>query len=160
MKNIYIFILLILIIDGYLLQSTDIINLPLDNEYKILFITINVIGIIYVLHQLYIYNIITPDIIKNSFTNSPSNTSYTLDLSTNPMLTSTSDKIIYWIVNNENGNYNNFNSNGLVNIQDKKAHINLDNLESFNNVELKYRIIDNEKISDIFSQKLPLDNLI
>jgi len=118
--------------------------MSLDNDVKIIYIAINILIILYIIHQIYIY---TSNIKEKSFTNSPS---ITIDLSTNPTLTPTSSKIIYWIVNNENGNYNNFEFNGIIDIIDKKVNIQIGEL-TFTNIEIKYRIIDNEKLSDVFS---------
>lgn len=152
MINIYLFVITFILINIYLLQDVS----PLITNQNIL-IYVDIIVIIYILSQYYIYYTFSPGKIKElaKFTNSIDKNSIIIDLSNNDSINETSTKIIYWIVNNNNGKYNNYTMNGIVNIINKKVTISIKDIDLYSNLELKYRIINKttigESISDTFS---------
>jgi hypothetical protein len=142
MKEIYIFSLLFTIINIYIYCYMHDINSCIDPDYKTYIILFYLCSLIYL-----VYMYINFDHFKNkdNYTSTiatPSlgnkTNSITIDLSNNPEYTSTSQKLIYWS--------SDFNVNGIVDIVDNKAIINI------NNTSLKYRIIDiNEKLSNVYN---------
>lgn len=135
MKEIYLFAVLFTIINIYIYYYVKSINTCIDTNSKMLIILFYVCSLIYFINLYFGRN-------RDSFTNSPSvNNPIIIDLSKNSEYNSDSVKIIYWS--------SDFNVNGMVDIIDKKAiiDINQDNQLSY----IKYRIIDNkEKLSMIY----------
>ena len=136
MKNIYLFTVLFTVINIYIYYYVESVNTCIDTNSKILIILFYGSSLIYLIHLYFGRS-------RDSFANTPSiNSPIIIDLSTNPDYNSNSVKIIYWS--------SDFNVNGMVDIIDKKAviEINQDNQLTY----IKYRIIDNkEKLSMIYS---------
>ena len=132
MKEVFLFAVLFTIINIYIYYYLKNINTCIDTNSKMIIILFYVCSSVYLINLYFGRN-------KDSFTNSPSiNNPIMIDLLKNPEYNSNSVKIIYWS--------SDFNVNGMVDIIDKKAiiDINQDNQLTY----IKYRIIDNkEKLS-------------
>jgi hypothetical protein len=76
-----------------------------------------------------------------------------INLSDNKYITETSTKIIYWGVNN-NKTYNNYNINGIANINDQRIKIIINNIEEYSNLELKYYIINRTELGENFNNNM------
>ena len=136
MKEIYLFTILFTIINIYIYYSVKNINTCIDINTKIYIISFYGLSLVYLIHLYF-------RMTKDTFTSTSSiNSPIIIDLSTNLEYNSDSVKIIYWS--------SDFNLNGMVDIIDKKAtiDINQDNRLTY----IKYRIIDNkEKLSMIYN---------
>jgi hypothetical protein len=160
MINIYILILIFILINVYIIYENNIENIQnissyLTNQEIILYI--DIIVTIYIASQYYIYFTINPKNIKkiSNFTSEINKDTLTIDLSDNKNINDKSIKIIYWVVINKNNKYNNYDTNGIATINNKKVNISIKNIESYTNLELKYYIVNKtdsgESISDINS---------
>lgn len=152
MINIYILILLFIIINVYIVCESN-----LEHFHQEIILYVDIIISIYIASQYYIYYTIKPEDIKkiSNFTSEINKDTITIDLSNNKNVNDKSIKIIYWIVINNNNKYNNYNTNGIAIINDKKVNISIKNIESNSNLELKYYIVNKtelgESLSDINS---------
>jgi hypothetical protein len=160
MINIYILIIVFILINIYIVYDDKLeyiqnISPLITNQEIILYL--DIIITIYILSQYYIYYTLNPKDIKqlSNFTSEIINDNIIIDLSDNKNIIDTSTKIIYWIVINNNQKYNNYNTNGISIINNKKVSISIKNIESNSKLELKYYIVNKtdlgESISDINS---------
>jgi len=130
----------------FIFKNKENISTLVSNSDIIIYL--NILVIIYILYQYYIDYKIVKQI--NNFTSNIDN-NFTIDLSDNTNITNKSTKIIYWIVTENNGTYNNYNMNGIVDIINNKVIIKLDALDLTKNYELKYRIINKTDKSEILN---------
>jgi hypothetical protein len=160
MINIYLFIITFIVINIYLVYNNNINNIKdisslITNEELLLII--DFIIVIYILYQYYIYYTISHNKIKElaKFTTVIDKNSLRIDLSNNKDIKKTSTKIIYWIVSNNNGTYNNYSMNGIANIVNNQVIISIKDIDIYSNLELKYYVVNQtdlgESISDISS---------
>jgi hypothetical protein len=140
MINILIF--LFIIISVYLIY---IYNYQKDAEAEIM-IYIDIVILVIILYYSFIYN---PNIKNISNFTTDINNNIKIDLSSNTNIDSSSKKIIYWIVVNNNEKYDNFDLNGISDINYNAVVINIKDLDKYSKLELKYRI-DN-KFNNIYS---------
>jgi hypothetical protein len=82
------------------------------------------------------------------------NYTISIDLSDNKYITETSTKIIYWIVNNNNETYNNYKMNGIVEINNQRINIIINDIEEYSNLELKYYIINKTELGENFDNNM------
>ena len=130
----------------FVFKNRENISTLVSNSDIIIYL--NILVIIYILYQYYIDYKIVKQI--NNFTSSIDN-NITIDLSDNTNITNKSTKIIYWIVTENNGTYNNYNMNGIADIINNKVIIKLDELDLTKKYELKYRIINKTDKSEILN---------
>jgi hypothetical protein len=140
MRNILI--LLFIIISAYLIY---IYNYQKDSETEII-IYMDIIILVIILYYSFIYDSNIKNI--NNFTTDINN-NITIDLSSNPDIDSSSNKIIYWIVINDNEKYNNFDLNGISDINYNATKIQIKDMDKYSKLELKYRI--ENKFNNIYS---------
>ena len=159
MINIYLFIITFILINIYLVYENNLDSIknisPLISNQEII-ICIDIIVVIYILIQYYIYYTFSSTNVRqiSNFTSNISENSITIDLSNNKNINNY-NKIIYWIVNNINGGYNNYELNGIVKINNGKVTIPYKNMESFDNLELRYRCVLDEKLDEmVYSVKI------
>jgi hypothetical protein len=150
MINISILVTIFILSNLYLIYLYDTYDIFSNNKFVIYF---DVILIMYIIYQYYIYYKFTSDSIKriSNFTSDIDNNTITIDISNNIDIDKTSTKIIYWIVDTSNNKtYNNYSMNGVSDIINNKVIIKLKDFESNSNLELKYRILSNSELGEKF----------
>jgi hypothetical protein len=157
MINISIFVIILILGNIYLVPEIEKLEniFPFISNIEII-TYIDIILTIYILHQYYIYYTFSPTYIKkiSNFTSNIDGNVLTLDLSDNVSIKDNSTKIIYWIISNNNGTYNNYTMNGISDIINKKVTIKLDNSDMFPSLVLKYHIINPNENGEILSNEI------
>jgi hypothetical protein len=147
MKEIYIFIILVILTNIFI--AYYIINKNFCIEYsEQLYIIIFYISIIlYIAHLYYYYYYYKIEDLNEL------DSTIIINLINNKDYIVNSDKIIYWFENINDGSYNNFNNNGIVDIIDNKVSIPYSSIDDIKKYVIKYRVIKNNVLSDVYTFK-------
>ena len=155
MKGIYSFFVIFVSINTYFIyywMNKSLCINYYDKLYLGLFYLVSFLYVGYIYYYYVRYNSESMvEIMKNTMV---------IDLTNNRSYELNSEKAIYWIediVQNSQYDiyYNNFNTNGLVDILDNKIIIPYNcNTESNANTVIKYRVINNGILSEIYSHPI------